>query len=261
MNNALITRGLLRYPGGKYRAVKILDDFIPSGVTSVRAPFFGGGSFELYLTRRGIAVTGYDSFSQLATFWGQVIKDPETIADKVSPYLEKVDKDSFKKLQTHLKNDTFFLNDTDTASAFFIVNRCSFSGSTLSGGYSSYAASQRFTRTSVERLRNFHNPLITVSHGDAFDEIPLGEEDFLFLDPPYALEHQSLYGVNGSHHQGFDHERLRDTVSSTGRDFLLTYNNSDYIRDLWSGYTQIETSWSYGMNSSKESSELIIHSR
>lgn len=258
MKNKLTTKGLLRYPGGKSRAVKILNDFIPPEVTSVRAPFFGGGSFELYLTQRGISITGYDYFRQLTTFWEQVINDPVKVADQVSPHLGNVDKVMFKELQTSLKEES--LDDIDMAAAFFIVNRCSFSGATLSGGYSSSAASGRFTDSSVERLRRFHNPLISVQYGDAFDEIFRGEEDFLFLDPPYALESPSLYGVNGSHHQDFDHERLRDVVVQSGREFLLTYNNSEYIRDLWSGYPQVETSWSYGMNSTKESSELIIHS-
>ena len=38
----------------------------------------------------------------------------------------------------------------------------------------------------------------------------------------------------------------------------MTYNNCDYIRKLYKGYKIIETSWSYGMNKTKESSEIVI---
>ncbi len=41
----------------------------------------------------------------------------------------------------------------------------------------------------------------------------------------------------------------------------MTYNNCDYIRNLYKDYTIIETSWKYGMNKSKNSSEIVILSK
>ena len=45
---------LLRYPGGKTKAIKQLKEFIPVGTKEICSPFFGGGSFELYLSTQGI---------------------------------------------------------------------------------------------------------------------------------------------------------------------------------------------------------------
>ncbi len=38
----------------------------------------------------------------------------------------------------------------------------------------------------------------------------------------------------------------------------MTYNNCDYIKNLYKDFKIIETYWSYGMNKSKESSEIVI---
>ena len=44
----------LRYPGGKTRACKVLDQIISnhlkiSNIKNIVSPFFGGGSFEFYM--------------------------------------------------------------------------------------------------------------------------------------------------------------------------------------------------------------------
>jgi hypothetical protein len=38
----------------------------------------------------------------------------------------------------------------------------------------------------------------------------------------------------------------------------MTYNNCDYIKKLYKNFKIIETAWSYGMNKSKKSSEIVI---
>ena len=248
---------LLRYPGGKSRAVKILKDYVHDDVHSVCSPFFGGGSFELYLTSRNIQVEGYDIFLPLVNFWQHVLKQPEDLADILDAHIGKVTKEDFKQMQNILSDN---MNTTvDNAARFFMVNRCSFSGATLSGGFSSSAAKGRFTQSSVDKVRNFHNDLLTVEHADALDVINNTDADLLFLDPPYKLDDSFLYGNRGDIHKGFDHEQLSHVVHKFDKPVLLTYNDNDMIRDLYSDYTIVETSWSYGMNSSKKSSEIIIH--
>ncbi len=38
----------------------------------------------------------------------------------------------------------------------------------------------------------------------------------------------------------------------------MTYNNCAYIKHLYKNFKIIETNWTYGMNKSKESSEIVI---
>jgi len=80
----------------------------------------------------------------------------------------------------------------------------------------------------------------------------------MFLDPPYYLEKGSkLYGKNGDMHDSFDHEQLYNCLS-TKKNWIMTYNDCVYIRDLYKDFKVIDTSWSYGMNKSKASSEIVI---
>ena len=86
-------------------------------------------------------------------------------------------------------------------------------------------------------------------------------DDFIFLDPPYYLESKSkLYGNNGDMHEKFDHKLLFD-VLHTKKNWVVTYNNCEYIRNLYKDYIILDVNWSYGMNTSKESSEIIIISK
>ena len=83
----------------------------------------------------------------------------------------------------------------------------------------------------------------------------------MFLDPPYYLENNSkLYGNNGDMHEDFNHEKLFNILKSK-KNWLLTYNNCEYIRNLYKDYLILDVNWSYGMNKSKCSSEIIIISK
>ena len=58
-------------------------------------------------------------------------------------------------------------------------------------------------------------------------------------------------------HENFDHQKLYNCLIKR-KNWIMTYNNSDYIKNLYKNFKIIETNWTYGMNKSKESSEIII---
>ena len=58
-------------------------------------------------------------------------------------------------------------------------------------------------------------------------------------------------------HENFNHEKLFQVLKKR-KNWIMTYNNCDYIRDLYKNYEIREVKWSYGMNTSKESSEIVI---
>ncbi len=83
----------------------------------------------------------------------------------------------------------------------------------------------------------------------------------MFLDPPYYLNKKSkLYGNNGDMHENFNHELLFNTIKNK-KNWILTYNNHEYIRNMYKDFIILNTNWSYGMNKSKLSSEIIIISK
>ena len=89
----------------------------------------------------------------------------------------------------------------------------------------------------------------------------MGVDNLLFLDPPYYLENKSkLYGNNGDMHENFDHKKLYNSIYNR-KNWIMTYNNCTYIKDLYKDFKIVETNWSYGMNKDKKSSEIVIISQ
>lgn len=83
----------------------------------------------------------------------------------------------------------------------------------------------------------------------------------MFVDPPYYLGHNSkLYGCNGDLHEQFDHFALYNILIDK-QNWLMTYNDCEFIRNLYADYTIVDCNWSYGMNKTKASSEIVIISQ
>jgi len=259
----------LRYPGGKSRAVKHILPYIPEDVPRLCSPFFGGGSVELAIAQRGSEVFGYDKMKQLVWFWQALCADNNRLADEVEKLQEQYQirsgemvtgcvKESFHQYRDDLKTDSFMFS-YERAAKYYVINRASFSGATFSGGWSERASYARFTESSVQRLRDFKAKNFRVDYADFEHAIWAHPQAFLYLDPPYMLEgsQNSLYGVDGNLHDSFEHERLHRLLKRR-TDWVMSYNDCSQIRDMYCDNKIIEAEWSYGMNKSKKSSEVII---
>ena len=205
---------------------------------------------ELALAAMGWHVHGYDYFQPLVDFWQMAISDASTLADAVMKYLP-LDKQMFHSLQK-----IRFKTKLERAAAFFVVNRASFSGASLSGGMS--LGHERFTLSCIERLRRFSAPSLTVERSDFRKSISNHPNNLLFLDPPYVTA-SHLYGRRGHLHQGFDHQALADLLHCRNR-WLLCYDDCAEVRTMYRNYRIIPLSWKYGMSSDKRSRELLIFS-
>lgn len=238
----------LRYPGGKARAVKQILNIIPAAEDILVSPFFGGGSVEIAAAYLGKTVIGYDIFTPLVDFWIELLQNPDVLANKVKEYFP-LSKSRFYDLQKMSFNDRL-----ESAAVFYVLNRSSFGGSTLSGGMS--PGHPRFTESSIDYLQNFQATNLSVSSGDFHQTIVNHSNSFLYLDPPYLIEN-SLYGKNGDTHKGFDHEGLCSLLQHRDK-WVLSYNDSRLIRDMYKKFRFFKPQWKYGMSADKESRELLI---
>ena len=248
----------LRYPGGKTRACKTLDEIINEkgfDKSVVISPFFGGGSFEFFLCNKyGSKLIVNDKFKPLISFWKSVQTRKVELCSELRKLLNVVSKSIFSTMRDTIMEDT---DDFIQGYKYFVINRCSFSGATLSGGFSTESSKKRFTESSIKRTEDLNLNDVEFHNLD-FETFLKGKKGLIFLDPPYYLnENSNLYGKNGDMHENFNHEKLFQVLNKR-KNWIMTYNNCDYIRDLYKNYEIREVKWSYGMNASKESSEIVI---
>jgi DNA adenine methylase len=82
---------ILRYAGGKSRAIKQITPYVEDYETIV-SPFLGGGSLEVHWAAMGKKVIAADVFDILVNFWNVLLRDPNALADelnKISPTSEE----------------------------------------------------------------------------------------------------------------------------------------------------------------------------
>lgn len=259
-------KSALRYPGGKSKAIKQISLHIPQ-FDEFREPFVGGGSVFVYLKQKYPQKKFWinDIYEPLYYFWIECRDNPEKLILQIRNW--KKEFADGKVLHRFLIDNIKTFDPFKKAAAFFIFNRITFSGTTESGGFSNAAFQKRFTESSIDRVSSLssilQNTKITnLDYKDVVTES--GENVFIFLDPPYySATKSALYGKNGNLHKIFDHERFASTMKKSEHKWLITYDDSNYIRELFS-FANIK-SWdlTYGMrnvtkNSNKLGKELFI---
>jgi DNA adenine methylase len=248
----------LRYPGGKSRAIPILERYINthfSGRTTLLSPFLGGASFELHMKSKGYTIKGNDLFNPLYIFWRTLQDDPDQLIEHIRKKMPPT-KESFQKMRTTICSTD---DNYDKASSYFVINRSSFSGATLCGGFSQQAATGRLTESSLQRLRTCDVSEMQLTNLDCCEflsENPETADTIVYADPPYYID-TYIYGKDGDMHENFNHEAFATAIKKRS-DWMISYNDCEYIRNLYADCRIFKESWSYGMNASKKSSEIII---
>ncbi len=256
----------LRYPGGKSSSVKVISKLIPY-FSEFREPFVGGGSVFIYL-KQCYPEKKYwvnDLYENLYHFWNELKIQPDGLIHQIRVW--KNGFDNGKELHRFLLDNIDDFNSLEKAAAFFVFNRITFSGTTESGGFSNAAFKKRFTESSIERVKLLSTILndVRITNYDYQKVInKSGDDVFIFLDPPYySATKSALYGKNGSLHKCFDHIRFAKVMKNTSHRWLITYDDSPYIKDLFSFAHIFEWNKTYGMrnvngNSDKNGKELFI---
>ncbi len=259
-------RSPLRYPGGKSRVAEKIAALVPP-FAEFREPFVGGGSVFIFLRQKFPFQKFWinDKYGELATFWRVLQNDSEKLIERVWKW--KKEFSDGKKLFYFLRENMKNFSEIEIAAAFFIFNRLTFSGTTEAGGFSIQAFEKRFTDSSLARLEKMPQVLrgVKITNDDYENALnSSGKNVVLFLDPPYfSATNSALYGKNGSLHKSFDHERFAESLKKCPHRWLLTYDDSPFIRELYSFANIADWNLTYGMrnvnaDSNQKASELFI---
>lgn len=138
----------------------------------------------------------------------------------------------------------------------------------------------------IKQIRSFKLNNLIVGHQSFDYVIENNPNEFLYLDPPYYLDKDSdnkmftgIYPMRNIpiHHDGFNHEKLRDLLYNHKGNFVLSYNNCETIREYYKDFELFYPKWSYsmgngetrigknrnekGITNTKESHEILIVKR
>jgi DNA adenine methylase len=229
---------MLRYAGGKQRAIKKLSTYIPDGTTEVISPFMGGCSFEISLAKKGIHVFCNDVVDTIVNYFKQQQEHPNELLTEIRTYLP-ITKETYLLCKRTLTDGTRI----QQAAKLFVVNRSCFSGC-MSGGFSG----ARFTESCVKQLDLQNMEFFNQDYEQFLADHP---NTFAYLDPPYDVK--NLYLADS-----FDHERLARVLRQR-TNWVMSYNDTPLIRKLYGDWCDIEpVDWVYCMTKFKKSNEVII---
>lgn len=266
----------LRYAGGKSKAVGLILGQLPKlKHKRIVSPFFGGGSFELCVSQTlGIEVIGYDVFEMLTNFWDVLINRRDEFVcelkkfevneteftrnrhillaywDKVKPatlvYKTKQKMDLSSEEMSRLDDDKLL------QAVYYYYNMTLSYGPMFLGWPSSNEIKKDKFERRIEKLGGLQLKGLKVSCCDFKTAILNHPDDFLFLDPPYYLGQDSkmFKGMYPNcnfaiHHNAFEHDALCELLKNHKGGFLLTYNNCETIRTMYTGFKQTFPEWQY----------------
>ncbi|MCL5115472.1 MAG: DNA adenine methylase [Candidatus Marsarchaeota archaeon] len=246
-------KGILRYPGGKSRAVKRILPLVPE-YEEYREPMVGGGALFFALRQQQPKKKYWinDINTDLYLLWKFCKEKPDELIYEIKKLKNRYKEG--KLLYKYLKNDRK-LKIFQRAVRFFILNRITFYGLVDSGGYSDEAFHKRFTESSIQNIRVASKLLqgVKITNTDYSKMLKnSGNGVFIFLDPPYLTKRNAkLYGKNGELHIKFDHERFaRDMMECKAR-WLVTYDDCSGINNLFDFADKKRWVLQYGTNNKK----------
>ena len=216
------------------------------------------GSVLIYTTKKypNLDIWVNDLYEPLVNFWQQLQMFGADLKDKLvdlkttnnTPVLAK---ELFLKAKEQINDKD--LPSIDRAVAFYIVNKCSFSGLTESSSFSEQASNSNFSMRGIEKLPAYSSLISKWRITNySYDYLMDGNKGaFMYLDPPYDIK-DNLYGRKGSMHKGFDHDKFAADCDSNNMDQLISYNSDQLVKDRFTNWNAGEFDLTYTMRSTGE---------
>jgi len=263
----------LRYPGGKSRAITKMDQYFPDlrNYEEYREPFLGGGSVAIHITKKypNLKIWVNDLYEPLINFWINLQSSGNEMKNLLSDLKSKNNTPDKARVLFNDAKDVIndkHQNNIERAVAFYIVNKCSFSGLTESSSFSEQASDNNFSMRGIEKLPEYSKLIekwyITNHSYDYLLDGNMGA--FVYLDPPYDIK-DNLYGRKGSMHKKFDHDKFSIDCDSCYMHQLISYNSDQLVKDRFKNWNTGEFDLTYTMRSvgeymreQKERKELLL---
>lgn len=264
----------LRYPGGKSKLSDFMEDLIllNNQEDSVLYEMYAGGagaSLNLLFSGMVSEIVLNDLDYHIYAFWYSILNRTEEFINMIES--TSVDMNSWKiQKEIYLSVEDYDILEVGFSS--FFLNRCNRSGVFNAGPIGgknqtgNYKVDVRFNKTNlIERIETIvkKRDKITVTNRESIEfleEIFNLENNniFIFLDPPYYVQGENLYF---NFYEDKNHLALSLLLKNYNhKNWFLTYDNSDRIKELYSNQKKSYLPMSYTLQAKKKSKEIMIFS-
>ena len=256
---------IISWVGGKKALRDIIYQRMPKAMGRY-VEVFGGGGWVLFGRPPDTAMEVYNDYnSDLANLFRCVRDRPFALLKELN-FLPINGRDEFSVLKKYLEKEEFMnpylqeelqlaeqnlsppefeeirpillenaeMNDVKRAAAFYKLIRLSYGSGCTSYGCQPFDIRKTF-HLIWEGSRRLRNTMIENKDFEALIRQYEREDAFFYCDPPY-------YQTEGHYAVAFvleDHYRLRDTLASCQGKWLVSYNDCEFIRELYGNF-QIE---------------------
>lgn len=259
----------IRYPGGKSKLFPVIDAVIAasglSGCTYAEAYCGGAGlAIKLLMKGRVSKIILNDIDPAIYSIWSAIVNHPDEMCRFIRevPLNINVWKemkslfDSAEGPSLELGKAALYLNRTNRSG---ILRGGPIGGMSQSGKYHLDA---RFNREGLcTKVLNIAARAedIELCNDDActFIDEKLAQIEHVFanFDPPYVVKGPELYE---NHYTEEDHRAVAEKVTSCTFPWIVTYDDSVFVRELYKTFRQYAVSVGYSAASIRTGNEILI---
>lgn len=209
---------------------KIITEFPDEKAVGRYIEVFGGGGSVLFAKEPHKLEIYNDANSELVNLFRCMKYHRQELEREVSGYINS--REVFYEIKERLENGVGF-TDIQRAAMFFIKTKISYGADGRTFGCNKKnISSDRFSEIS-DRLKN-----VVIENKDFENLIKVYDRPnaLFYCDPPYHTT-EKYYDVQFTEN---DHLRLKNSLDNIKGKFILSYNDDEFIRDLYKDYTIIE---------------------
>lgn len=220
-------KSFIPWIGGKSQLAKTITAMFPEDIGRYIEVFGGGGSVLFSKDKHADLEVYNDANGELVNLFRCVKYHPDELKREITGYVNA--REVFTEIKERLKCPGF--TDIQRAAMFFIQIRISFGADTRTYGCTKAGnkLSPDYLGTVSERLKN-----VVIEHKDFADLIKVYDRPnaLIYCDPPYHTTERH-YSERFSE---VDHIRLRDALSNIKGRFILSYNDDEFVRELYNDF-------------------------
>lgn len=263
---------MIKYRGGKSKEISHFISNMPENYNRYIEPFFGGGALYFYLEPQNAIIN--DVNTKLYSFYKQMQEEYPSVRkqlDELQMVYEQNQKEYEELKKKHPeervenKNEALYYKIRDMfnykieseyleAVVYFFINKTAYSGMIRYNAKGEY-------NVPFGRYKNLNTKLITDKHYELLKRTEIynydyseifnmaGNNDFIFLDPPYDCVF-SDYG-NEAYRDGFgedEHRRLANDFANLSCKSMLVIGKTALTEELYGKYIVEEYDKSYAVN-------------